>query len=113
MRTQKSFYIHFMNIENVEVNGVKFSFSGPKATVSARHIQDAVNLVEFAETIGYDRVWFSDGSTRDTYVIMTLCGLHTRRIELGVGVTNPYMVHPLKTAESIATVDEVTCGRAI
>ncbi len=39
--------------------------------------------------------------------------MHTKRIRLGPGVTDPYSRHPAVTAGAIATLDELANGRAL
>ena len=39
--------------------------------------------------------------------------MHTRRILLATGVTDPYSRHPAITAASVATLDELSDGRAV
>lgn len=74
---------------------------------------DAVELTKYAESLGYDSAWFSDSpSYRDPYSMMSVSSLNTSRISLGIAVANPYTRHPIVTARAIATVDEISKGRA-
>jgi 5,10-methylenetetrahydromethanopterin reductase len=50
---------------------------------------------------------------RDVFVTLTSVADRTRRISLGTRVTDPYIRHPALTAVAIATLDEVSQGRAI
>jgi 5,10-methylenetetrahydromethanopterin reductase len=71
-------------------------------------------LAEMAEATGYDDFWLADERFfREVYACLTLCALRTRRIRLGPGVTDPYSRHPALTALAIATLDEISGGRAI
>ena len=71
-------------------------------------------LAEMAEATGYDDFWLADERFfREVYACLTLCALRTRRIRLGPGVTDPYSRHPALTAMAIATLDEISGGRAI
>jgi len=69
---------------------------------------------QVAERLGYESVWiFDEGlAMRDVYVALTAIALGTQTIGLGTGVTNPYTRHPAVTANAIATLDEVSDGRA-
>lgn len=49
---------------------------------------------------------------RNTYALLSLAAANTERIGLGPGVTNPYTRHPAVTAAAIATLDELSEGRA-
>ena len=50
---------------------------------------------------------------RDVYPYLTLCAQNTKRARIGINVTNPFSRHPAITANAIATVDEISGGRAI
>jgi 5,10-methylenetetrahydromethanopterin reductase len=70
--------------------------------------------VRDCEAWGYDYFWHADERFfRDVYAALALCGLETSRMQLGVGVTDPYSRHPALTAMGIATVDEISNGRAV
>lgn len=81
-----------------------------KESVSA-----AVAMVALAESAGFSDVWIPDtqGIWKDPYVVMALAAIKTRSITLGLGVTNPITRHPMVTARSILTIQEVCQGRAI
>ena len=67
-----------------------------------------------AEKGGLDTVWITDHFyNRNTYITLTAIALKTERIQLGPGVTNPYVVNPVWTASAIASLDEISRGRAI
>jgi 5,10-methylenetetrahydromethanopterin reductase len=71
-------------------------------------------LAELAEGTGYDDLWLADERFfREVYASLTLCALSTRRIRLGPCVTDPYSRHPALTAMAIATLDEISTGRAV
>jgi 5,10-methylenetetrahydromethanopterin reductase len=50
---------------------------------------------------------------RDVFVSMSAMATSTSTSTLGTGVTDAYIRHPLLTAAAIATVDELSSGRAI
>jgi 5,10-methylenetetrahydromethanopterin reductase len=65
-----------------------------------------------AEALGLDEVWLGDeGPARDPFALLAAAALPTRRIRLGVAVTNPYLRHPATTAASALTVHELSGGR--
>ncbi|MFQ6052720.1 MAG: 5,10-methylenetetrahydromethanopterin reductase [Candidatus Bathyarchaeia archaeon] len=67
-----------------------------------------------AEKLGYDNVWITDHfNNRNVYVSLTTIANYTDRIKLGPGVTNPYLVHPVMTAQSVASLDEIAPGRVV
>ena len=64
------------------------------------------------EALGYDTLWFADERFyRDVYVCLTHIAHVTKRVGLGIAVTNPYTRHPALTAVACASVDEVSGGR--
>ncbi|MCW4049517.1 MAG: 5,10-methylenetetrahydromethanopterin reductase [Candidatus Bathyarchaeota archaeon] len=67
-----------------------------------------------AEKLGYDSVWITDHfNNRNVYVSLSFIANYTDKIRLGPGVTNPYLVHPVMTAQSIASLSEVAPGRVL
>ena len=67
-----------------------------------------------AEKLGYDSIWITDHfNNRNVYVSLAFIANYTEHINLGPGVTNPYLVHPVITAQSVATLNEVAPGRVI
>ncbi len=73
-----------------------------------------VELCQAAEGLGYSRVWMADQGLdcRDVFVSLAAAAQHTRRVRLGTGITHPYTRHPAITAAAIASVDELSGGRA-
>lgn len=72
------------------------------------------DLAVLAESAGYDDFWLADERFfREVYASLTLCALRTARIRLGPCVTDPYSRHPALTAMAIATLDEISGGRAL
>jgi len=66
-----------------------------------------------AEELGYDDFWLADERFfREVYSCLALCAARTRRIRLGPCVTDPYSRHAALTAMAIATLDEISNGRA-
>ncbi len=78
-------------------------------------VEDCVELMARAEDSGFDGVWVADSQSifRDAFVALALGALRTRRLMLATGVTNPVTRHPATIACSIATIDELSGGRAI
>ena len=78
----------------------------------------AAELVETfvtAEGLGLDEVWIGDEGPAhsDPFAVLAAAAVCTSRITLGVAVTNPYLRHPAVTASAMATVAELSGGRAI
>lgn len=84
------------------------------ATVPTGPPDQTISLVRFAEDLGFDVAWMPDQTFhRDPYLTLAACAQATRRIVLGVGVTNPYTHHPAMTARAAATLAELCGGRFI
>lgn len=71
-----------------------------------------------AEAAGFDDVWTLDspllaGRLLDPYLALGACAPETRRVRLGVAVTNPFIRHPLATACAILSLDDLAPGRAV
>jgi len=73
-----------------------------------------IELGQEAERLGYDKCWVYDEglATRDVYVSLAAIAQKTGKIQLGTGITNPFSRHPAITVSSIATLDELSDGRA-
>ncbi len=71
------------------------------------------SLGETAEDAGFEAVWVTDHfNNRNPWVVLTSIAEATTEVELGPGVTNPYYAHPAWTASAVASLDEVSDGRA-
>jgi 5,10-methylenetetrahydromethanopterin reductase len=71
-------------------------------------------LAEATEAYGYDSLWLADERFHaEPYSVLSYCATRTRRIGLGVCVTDPYSRHPALTAMAIGTLDALSHGRAI
>jgi len=81
-------------------------------------VPDDLNLIakrtKFAEENGFDQVWIAEShlTCRDHNVALAVAILNTKKIPLGPGVTNPILHDNSVTASAIATLDEVSGGRA-
>lgn len=77
-------------------------------------VAEVVELAVLAEQLGLARCWVYDEGlvTRDVYVALTAIASRTDRISLGPGITNPFVRHPGATAAAIASLDELSGGRA-
>lgn len=73
-----------------------------------------VALGVLAEELGYQRCWVYDEglATRDVYITLAAIAAATTTLQLGTGITNPYTRHPATTAASVASLDEMSDGRA-
>lgn len=76
--------------------------------------QDLMRYARRSEELGFDAFWYADEKFyRETYTGLAACALATSRIVLGTGVTEPYTRHPALTALAVASLDELSGGRAV
>ncbi len=72
-----------------------------------------VEIVQLAEALGFESFWHGNEKYyRDPWIGLAVAAVHTRRIELGTFIQDPYTQHPALIAVSIATLDELSGGRA-
>lgn len=76
-------------------------------------IGEIVKLVKIAEDVGFEYAWITDHyNNKNVYATLALIAEGTETIKLGPGVTNPYVRSPAISASAIATIDELSEGRA-
>jgi 5,10-methylenetetrahydromethanopterin reductase len=76
--------------------------------------RELVRLAVLAEQAGFDYVWFPhDTFMGNTWVITSAVAAQTSRIRIGSVGTNPYTTDPAEIATYIATLDELSGGRAV
>jgi 5,10-methylenetetrahydromethanopterin reductase len=74
---------------------------------------DVVAIAREADRIGYDYCLVADeGLLADVYVVLGAIALATERIRIGP-MTNGYTRHPGVTAAALATLDDLSGGRAL
>ncbi len=65
-----------------------------------------------AEKNGFNTLWVTDHfNNRNVYVSLTIVSAYTDSIKFGPGVTNPYLSHPIITAQAVSTLNEIAPGR--
>ena len=81
------------------------------------HLAPARTLVEWAvlaERKGFDCCWFPhDIFCKNTWVMTTAVAMATEKIHIGSVGTNPYTTDPSEIATYVATLDELSGGRAV
>lgn len=67
-----------------------------------------------AEKTGFNYLWITDHFTnRNVYVSLAIVSAYTDKIKFGPGVTNPYLIHPVVTAQAVASLNEIAPGRIV
>jgi 5,10-methylenetetrahydromethanopterin reductase len=81
---------------------------------AASPVGELLDLAVEAERLGYRWVWVNDDRLeRDPFTVLAAMAQRTERVRLGPGVTNPYSRHPALVATAMATLDELSGGRAV
>jgi 5,10-methylenetetrahydromethanopterin reductase len=77
-------------------------------------VTTTVELIREAERLGFGRCWVCDQGLdcRDAFVTLAAAAARTSTIRLGTGITHPYTRHPAVAAAAIASLDELSGGRA-
>jgi len=77
-------------------------------------LREIVELSVLAEQAGFDAVWFPhDTFMKNTWVTTSAVAARTSRVAIGSVGTNPYTTSPAEIATYIATLDELSGGRAV
>jgi len=77
-------------------------------------VEELVALAETAEAVGFDAALASGHyNNRDQFQALAAAGTATEEVRLGPGVANPYETHPVSLASRVATLQELSGGRAI
>lgn len=81
--------------------------------VPDKPISEIAELVRIAENVGFEYAWITDHyNNKNVYETLALIAKRTETIKMGPGVTNPYVRAPAISASAIATIDELSYGRA-
>ena len=88
---------------------IGLSLGGPTGNNDAHLIA----LAQRADELGYDTLWTGESWGRDVFTILTMVACHTRRIRVGTGIATIFSRTPALTAQSIASLDVVSQGRAV
>src|SRR5262245_52196159 len=70
-------------------------------------------LAQRAEAQGYGTVWVPESAGKEAFSQLTACALETRRLRVATGIVTVYTRSPSLIAMSLATLDQVSEGRAI
>jgi alkanesulfonate monooxygenase SsuD/methylene tetrahydromethanopterin reductase-like flavin-dependent oxidoreductase (luciferase family) len=76
-------------------------------------VAQTARLAQRAEARGYETVWVPESAGREAFTQLGVYALSTRSLHLATGIVNVYTRSPSLVAMSLATLDEVSGGRAI
>jgi len=80
---------------------------------AGRSLDAAIERVRLAESLGYDSTYVTHIAGRDSLTVLAAYAARTERIKLGTGVLPIYSRTPVATAQTAATIDEISGGRMI
>jgi alkanesulfonate monooxygenase SsuD/methylene tetrahydromethanopterin reductase-like flavin-dependent oxidoreductase (luciferase family) len=80
---------------------------------AGRSLETAVQRAQRAEELGYESAFVTHIAARDSVTTLMAYASRTERIRLGTGVMPIYSRTPVATAQSFATLDEFSHGRAV
>lgn len=75
--------------------------------------QRVAELARLAESFGMEGLWVSNmHDSRDPFINFTEAARTTEKIRMGPVAISPYELHPLKMANALLTLNEISEGRA-
>jgi alkanesulfonate monooxygenase SsuD/methylene tetrahydromethanopterin reductase-like flavin-dependent oxidoreductase (luciferase family) len=78
-----------------------------------RSLDDALQRVRKADSLGYDAVYVTHIAARDSLTLLMAYAAVTERVRLGTGVLPMWSRTPVATAQQAATIDEYSKGRMV
>ncbi len=76
------------------------------------NIDEVIASAKLADELGYDTMWVGESWGWDVFTTLTMIACHTNRIRLGTGIATVFSRSPSMTAQSIASLDVISGGRA-
>lgn len=83
------------------------------ALAGDKPLEEILSLARIVDDHGFDTLTiYDDLMFKPVWPILTAVALKTRRVRLGPGIVNPYLMHPAILAGNIALLDECSNARA-
>jgi len=98
---------------------MKFGFSIPVPTPRLDYMYEGAKK---AEQCGFEYVFYADhtvmlpsgpGTCFDAFMFLTAIAMITNKVKLCTGVSDPHRFHPALMAQKVATLDQISNGRAM
>ncbi|HEY8465300.1 MAG TPA: LLM class flavin-dependent oxidoreductase [Solirubrobacterales bacterium] len=80
---------------------------------AGRSLDSALDRVRRAEELGYESVYVTHIAARDSFTLLAHYATVTERVRLGTGVLPIFSRTPAATAQTAATIDEISGGRMV
>ncbi|MFM9886251.1 MAG: LLM class flavin-dependent oxidoreductase, partial [Burkholderiales bacterium] len=77
------------------------------------HRRATLDYARLAEEGGYEAVWVPEAWSSDAFTLLGAIASHTSRLKLATGIVNIFSRSPSLLAQTFATLDEMSNGRAI
>ncbi len=91
----------------------------PEGTTAHDVIHETLKEVDLAESMGFNTVWLAEhhssrfGLCASASVLGAAVAMRTQRVKIGYAVNVTPLHHPLRLAEEVAFVDQLSNGRVI
>jgi len=72
-----------------------------------------LRTAQLAEDLGYDSIWIPEAWAYEQFQLLAEIAVHTKRLRLATGIANVFSRSAGLLAMSVATLDEISEGRAI
>ena len=74
--------------------------------------EELVAVAQHADRLGYDTFFTGESWGRDAFTLLTMVACHTERLRVGTGIVTVFSRTPSLIAQSIASLDIISGGRA-
>lgn len=92
---------------------VVFHVGLPSPTIADVKVTEWSGITHMCEDAGFSCLWHSNERFyREMWIRMTVAALSSQRMGIGGAIADPFSVHPLITAQALATMAELSGGRA-
>lgn len=75
--------------------------------------QQILQAARLADELGYDSIWIPEAWAYEQFQLLAELALHTRQLKLATGIVNIFSRSAALIAMSVATLDEISGGRAV
>ena len=75
--------------------------------------EELISVAKHADELGYHSFWAAESWGRDAFTVLTMIACNTRNIRLATGIVNVFSRTPALIAQTIASLDILSKGRAI
>jgi F420-dependent oxidoreductase-like protein len=72
-----------------------------------------LRTAQLADDLGYDSIWIPEAWAYEQFQLLAEIAVHTKRLKLATGIANVFSRSAGLLAMSVATLDEISEGRAI